>query len=82
MNTLKTTEVVKLLDTNKAKVAFLAPILAAVLTSVGSWVVSGDFNDTEIRAAVAGVLYGAAAGVGTYLTGAGNALVRVPPGPE
>ncbi len=72
----KTVDVVRLLETNKAKVAFLAPVIAAVLATLASWVVSGEFNDNEIKTAASGVLLGLASGVGTFFANPGRAVVK------
>ncbi len=75
-----TVRVLELLDANKAKAAFLAPLVTAIMASLGSLVVTGDWNDTEIRTAVSGVLLSLASGFATYVTPAGDARVeRVEP---
>lgn len=68
--------VVKLIDTNKAKLAFLAPLLTAVGASVASWIISGDFNASEIRAAAGGAVLAAVSGGATWLVPAGRAEVK------
>jgi hypothetical protein len=72
--------VVRLIDKNKAVAAFLAPLVTAVGAALASWIVTGDFNETETRTAVAGVVLAAVSGISTYLTRAGTAEVGpVPP---
>lgn len=51
----------------KAVLAFLYPVIAAALTAIGSWVVSGDFNANEIRVAVGGLSLSAVAYLGAYV---------------
>jgi hypothetical protein len=65
--------VVRLIDKNKAVAAFLAPLVTAVGAALASWIVTGDFNETETRTAVAGVVLAAVSGISTYLTRAGTA---------
>lgn len=67
--------VIRLLDTNKAKAAFLAPVIAATATAVGNWIITGFFDATEIRIAAGGVLFGAAAALGAYRAHAGRAEI-------
>lgn len=67
--------VIRLIDANKAKVAFLAPLITAIGAAVASWIVTGDFNANEIRAAAGGAVLAAIAGVTTWLAPAGRAEV-------
>lgn len=76
-----TADVLELLDTHKAKAAFLAPLVTALLAAAGSWVVTGDWNDAEIRTAVSGALLGLASAFATYVTPAGQARVEAPATP-
>ena len=71
--------VVRIMDTNKAKLAFLAPLLTAVGTAVASWIVSGDFNANEIRAAAGGAVLSVVSGGAAYLAPARRAQVELPP---
>lgn len=73
-------DVVRLVDANKAKFAFLAPLLAALGTAAASWIVSGDFNANEIRAAAGGAVLSAVSGTAAYLAPASRAQVKLPPG--
>lgn len=73
-------DVVRLVDTNKAKLAFLAPLITAVGAAVASWIVSGDFNATEIRAAAGGAALSVVSGAAAYLAPAKRAQVELPPG--
>ena len=82
-------EVIRLIDTNKAKFAFLAQLLVAVGTAVASWIVSGEFNANEIRAAAGGAILAAVSGIAAYLAKPGTAEIpplnggaTVPPGLE
>lgn len=68
--------VIELIDKNKAKLAFLAPLVTALGAAVVSWVVSGDFNATEVRAAAGGAVLALVSSIATYFTPAGKARVR------
>ncbi len=68
-------QVVRLLDANKAKAAFLAPVGVAVLITAGNWITTGTFDATEIRTAGSGVLYGAAAALAAWRARAGRAKI-------
>jgi basic membrane lipoprotein Med (substrate-binding protein (PBP1-ABC) superfamily) len=67
--------VLRLLDANKAKAAFLAPVLVAAATAAGNWIITGAFDATEIRTAAGGILFGAAAAIAAYRTRAGRAEI-------
>lgn len=56
----------------KTVLAFLFPLIAALGTAAASWVVTGDFNDTEIRAALGGVILSGVAALGAYRGDPGN----------
>jgi hypothetical protein len=58
----------------KAVGAFVYPAVAALLTAVSSWVVSGEFNDNEIRAAVGGVILAGVGALGAFLGRPGNVV--------
>ena len=75
-------EVIRLIDTNKAKLAFLAPFIVTVLGVLGTWIVTGEFNVQEIRTATAGVLTSIAAFVAVYFAKAGMAQVQLIPDTE
>lgn len=79
---MTTGKIVRLLDANKAKAAFLAPLLTAVAAAVASWIFTGDFNATEIRTAAGGAVLSFTSALATYLTPAGEATVdaRIPAG--
>lgn len=68
-------QVAELIDTYKSKAAFLIPVLVAAGAAVASWVVTGDFNDAEIRTAVGGAITSGIAGVAAYFAPAGRAKV-------
>lgn len=51
----------------KVILAFFFPLISAVLSSLGSWVISGDFNESEIRTAVGGTIASALALLGGWL---------------
>jgi hypothetical protein len=72
---MTTGRIVELLDKNKAYAAFLAPLLTAVAAAVASWIVTGNWSDTELRAAAGGVVLAVASALATYLTPAGAATV-------
>ncbi|MCA1571653.1 MAG: hypothetical protein LC798_15330 [Chloroflexi bacterium] len=56
----------------KAVLAFLYPFVATVAGTIGSWVVTGDFNDAEVRTAVGGLIASAVAYLGAYVGAPGN----------
>jgi hypothetical protein len=62
--------VIRLLDANKAKAAFLAPVLVAAATAAGNWIITGAFDATEIRTAAGGT-----AAIAAYRTRAGRAEI-------
>lgn len=51
----------------KAVLAFLYPLIATAVGVLGSWIVTGEFNDTELRTALAGTGASAVALLGAYL---------------
>jgi len=51
----------------KAVLAFLFPAIAAVVASAADWVVSGQFEVTTIRTALAGLLASGLALLGAYV---------------
>ncbi len=71
-------DVVRIIDTIKAKLAFLVPLLTALGAAVASWIVSGEFNATEIRAAAGGTVLAAVAGISAYFAPAKQAEVTAP----
>lgn len=74
-----TVRVVRLLDANKARAAFLTPLVLAVGSAIASWIATGQFDATEIRTAAGGAVLAAAAGVGAWLSRPGEAEVEAPP---
>jgi len=75
-------DVIRLIDTNKAKLAFLAPFIVTVLGVVANWVASGEFDTTELRGALSGLVLSLAAGVSAYFAKAGQAVVAQIPDTE
>lgn len=75
-------EVIRLIDTNKAKLAFLAPFLITVLSVTGIWIATGEFNIQEIRVAASGVLASIAAAIAAYFGSPGKAVVQTIPDTE
>ena len=51
----------------KAVLAFVFPAIAAVGASVVSWISTGNFDASEIRTAVGGVIAAGIAALGAYL---------------
>ncbi len=51
----------------KALLAFLLPLLAAVGGALSSWIVTGDFNNAEIRTAAGGLVSSGLALLGAYV---------------
>lgn len=68
-------DVVRLVDANKAKAAFLAPLVVALGAAAANWVVSGEFGTNEIREAAGGAVLAFVSGVVTWLTPAKKAEV-------
>jgi energy-converting hydrogenase Eha subunit A len=56
----------------KAVAAFFAPVIVAVGAAVASWIVTGNFEDTEVRTALGGAVAGVLSFVGAYLAQPGN----------
>jgi hypothetical protein len=80
---MTTGKILVLLDANKAKAAFLAPLFTALAAAAASYIISGDWNDTEIRTAAGGAVLSLASSLATYLTPAGVGTIDVrPPGPQ
>lgn len=73
-----TVRVVRLVDANKARAAFLAPLILALGSAVGSWIVTGEFNATEIRTAAGGGALALSAGVAAWLAKAREAEIKAP----
>ena len=67
--------IVRLIDANKAKLAFLAPLVVALGSSAASWVITGNFSATEIRTAASGAILGAVSAAATWLAPAKQAEV-------
>jgi len=72
--------VVSLIEANKAKAAFLAPVVVTFGAAIASWIVTGSFDATEIRTALGGAVTGAISGIATWLAPAGRAEVHIEPG--
>lgn len=80
-------KVVKIIDKNKAKAAFAAPFVLALGGSLASYVVTGDFNEAEVRTAVGGFVTACTAALAAYLAPSKEAevvqpIVPVPPGED
>ena len=56
----------------KAVLAFLYPTIATVAYTTGSWIATGDFNASEVRVALAGLVAAAVAALGAYVAEPGN----------
>jgi len=59
----------------KAIAALVWPAVIALGAAVSSWVITGDFNDTEIRTAVGGVIGSLISFAGAYLSEPGEVEV-------
>ena len=81
MSNTTVVDVVKLVDANKAKLAFLAPLVAAAGAAVASWIVTGTFDAAEIRTAAGGAILAAVSGISTNLANPGRAEISAGPGP-
>ncbi len=62
----------------KAILAFTYPVIAAAIASVGSWVVTGDFNANEIRVAVGELAGGSISLIGAIVGRPGDIPSRSP----
>lgn len=51
----------------KMVLAFLFPAISTIAGTFAYWIVSGDLNVTELRAAGAGLLLSAVAALGAYI---------------
>ena len=71
--------VIRLFDAHKAKAAFLAPVLLALAAAAANWLVTGEFDATEIRVAAGGAVLAAASALATYLAPAGRAEIKTVP---
>jgi hypothetical protein len=71
-------DVVRLLETNKAKLAFLVPFLTAVVAIVSHWLVTGEWNNTELMGSVAALLSSLLAAFGAWVAKPGPAEVLMP----
>lgn len=65
----------------KAVLAFLFPLLSAVVAAGVSWLNSGEFNASEIILAVGGLAYSALALLGAYVGKPGNVVNEPVPAP-
>jgi hypothetical protein len=71
-------DVVRLLETNKAKLAFLVPFLTTLAGVVANWIVSGEWSDTELEAALSGLVLSLMAAFGAWIAKPGPAEVVLP----
>jgi hypothetical protein len=71
-------EVIRLLDANKAKAAFLAPFITGILAIAAHAVVSGEWNLTETKALIGALIMSVASSYGTWATPAKKAEVTRP----
>jgi hypothetical protein len=60
----------------KAVAAFVYPALVAVSAAVVSWIATGNFDATEIRTSLGGLIAGAVAALGAYLHAPGTVEVE------
>lgn len=51
----------------KAVLAFLYPAIGSIVSAVSSWIITGNFNDSEIRVAIAGLGASGLALLGAYV---------------
>lgn len=57
---------------DKAVKALLWPLAASLLGTVASWVVTGDFNESEVRTAIGGAILSAVSFGGAYFGSPGK----------
>lgn len=69
-------DVVRLIDKNKAIVAFFTPFVLTILGVIANWLITGEFNSQEIRIAAGGVITSLATLLTVYSTPAKQAEVR------
>jgi hypothetical protein len=69
-------DVVRLIDKNKAIVAFFTPFILTVLGTLANWLITGEFNGQEIRIAAGGVITSIATLLAVYAAPAKQAEVR------
>lgn len=62
----------------KAILAFFTPFLVTVLGTLSSWIVTGDFNEAEIRTALSGVVLALMAALGAYVGNPGKVVKASP----
>lgn len=62
----------------KAVAAFLWPFVAALGAALVSWIVSGEFNENEVRTAVGGAVAGAISAAGAFVARPGQVVPDVP----
>lgn len=75
-------DVIRLIDTNKAKLAFLVPFILTVCGVIATWAITGEFNVQEIRTGVAGLVTSIGAAIAAYLGKPGQAVVQTVPDTE
>lgn len=71
-------DVIKLLDTNKAKLAFLVPLLTTLVVVVFHWAKTGEWNGTELLIALEGVATSLLAAFGAWIAKPGRGEVVLP----
>lgn len=63
----------------KAILAFLYPFIATVMSTLGSFIITGDFNDAELRVGLAGLGASGVAALGAYVGRPGRVAVDSSP---
>jgi len=63
----------------KAIAALLWPLITALAASLVSWLISGDFNSTELRTSIGGAVLSVVAGIGAALSQTGTIISDEPP---
>lgn len=75
--------VVRLVDKNKAIIAFVTPFVLTILGVIANWAITGEFNGQEIRIAVGGLITSAGTALSVYAKSSSRAVVELgPPIPE
>lgn len=74
--------VVELLDSYKAKAAFVVPFLGGLGVMVANWIETNKWDDIEFKILLSGLVTAIFTAGVTYLTPAGNAVTEVMPGTE
>jgi hypothetical protein len=71
--------IIRLVDTNKAKAAFLAPFAVTLVGVIVNWAATGEFDTGELKLAAEGIVASIVSGGAVYKTPAKQAVVAPSP---